>query len=160
MNQQNTEGAASEPSAQTMDDGGHGPSAQPQGVVIPAGYTPTIAAGNLRIGFSPGEGFFTQLMKPLDLLLLEETEEQFGRARSITQDSPRSRNLHRRALACCLLLLHAALQARAFRILSERYQDSGVKIKQMGFNATWDRALNIMSRDSRLTMGGDAKLTK
>lgn len=135
-------------------------SAPTVGILVPAGYSPTIAAGDLVISADEHGAVRMLLLHPLDLLLHREAIERFESAQAETSSSITSMNAKRRLLASALLSVQTALEIRAFRILSEKYHDDYDKLQNMSFVAMWNRTLNKVKQDPTLKVEGSTKETR
>jgi len=125
---------------------------------IPVGYSPTIAPSTLVIGISKDKGLYTFLLRPLDSLLLEEASKQIEAVRTIIPDTVAAANQKKRGMATAVLTMQAALEARAYRILSERYHDQPDALKDMPFISMWKRIGTKIGQDA--TFNRDRKQRK
>ncbi len=113
-----------------------------------------IHAGNLVYTTTPAGSAYAFVLKPLDMQLLDEAREDYAEAMAANPLTVAGANRRKRKMAATVLCLHAALHARAFRIVAERYGESVDVLKDVEFAGMWHKVKNHIARDSYITTEG------
>lgn len=120
----------------------------------PAGITNiTITSGNLIL-MEDNTGLRMVVLKPLDIQLMEEAQEEYDAARAADYTTVGGANRTRRKMAATVLCLQAALHARAFRIVAERYGEPVEVLKTVDFAGMWHKLKNHIAKDHHVTIQG------
>jgi len=118
----------------------------------PDGTNITVPRGNLVATLHGDDNISLYVLKTLDLLLSEEAREQVDKAHALAVTTVDNANRKKRALATAVLTLQAALHARAYRILQDRYRTTPENLESVPFAGMWKRVRDGISQDRRVTV--------
>lgn len=127
--------------------------------VVPVKPPPGIAnisvpAGGVVLTQTPEGQSYVFLIKPLDAQLLDEAREEYDEAMVAPFYTVAGANRRKRKMAATVLCLQAALHARAFRIVTERYGEAVDALKDVEFAGMWHKVKNHVAQDRHVTTEG------